>query len=1274
MDNLRSPISQKRLEPAKVPGAERAAEIRERVLARRAAIVNPQARLDEVPRESAIGCDERDFVVGARDLGTPRKINEQALRPANVPGDDHMHDTQTAHDRACRPVLHRKDGGPPPPVPAGKDRAKRRGNREARMLPPTLTIRVALHHETRYAFDRPVEFGPHVVRLRPAPHCRTPILAHTLRVTPAEHFLNWQQDPFGNFQARIVFLKPGTQLRFEVDLVAEMTVVNPFDFFLEEDAKKFPFSYAPSLKRDLRPYLQATPESPLLADFVERARSSVAVAGRNVVDVLVELNQRVNKVLRYDIRMEPGVFTPDETLRRGHGSCRDFAWLLVQSLRGLGFAARFVSGYSIQLKPDEKPLEGPAGVAEDSADLHAWAEVFLPGAGWVGLDATSGLLAGEGHIPLACTPDPETAAAITGSFSWNKRDEAEQVKETFSFAMSVRRLYEVPRTTAPYTEEAWGQIARLGNEVEGQLASADVRLTMGGEPTFVAVTDPDAPEWNIEALGPTKRRYATNLLWRLYEKFTPHGLVHEGQGKWYPGEPLPRWALSAYFRKDGLPIWKDPALFARAETGSASPADAHRFLSRVSEVLGVDAACALPGHEDAWYYLWRERRLPTNVDPFESQLSDESERARLAKIFDNGLSTVVGYALPLRCVELEGERRWESGKWFLRRERMYLTPGDSPMGYRLPLDSLPWAAPNPLDPGPQPPEPFAAYAPLPSRERLAAVVTRQWPDRAAPSDIARARLQEARPQEARQQDARPPEARPQDAPRDVVRTALCVEPRGGVLHVFMPPLETAEGYLALCAAIESTALDLGMTVRIEGYLPPADPRLGRLQITPDPGVIEVNIQPAHNWDELVSNTSVLYTEARASGLRAEKFMLDGRHSGTGGGNHVVLGGATAPDSPILRRPDILKSLVQYWLNHPSLSYLFSGLFVGPTSQAPRVDEARNDSLYELELAFAEMAAKQSQGLVTPPWLVDRLLRNLLTDVTGNTHRTEFCIDKLYSPDGPAGRQGLVELRSFEMPPHPRMSLTQQLVVRALVASFWQAPYRIPAVHWGTELHDRFLLPHFVRRDFEEVLGDLSRAGYRFDPAWFAPHYEFRFPELGSIVAPTGLTLELRQAIEPWHVLGEEASGGGVARYVDSSVERLQVMVRGMVDGRHVIACNGRRVPLKPTGTNGERVAGVRYRAWCPPSALHPTIGVHAPLTFDVIDTWNDRAVAGCRYHVSHPGGLAHLTFPQNSFEAESRRASRFWPFGHTGGPSKVPAIEDNPLFPYTLDLRRTSGS
>ena len=1116
---------------------------------------------------------------------------------------------------------------------------------------PTLSIRVALHHRTLYAYDRVVDFSPHVVRLRPAPHCRTPVAAYSLSIEPADHLINWQQDPFGNFQARVVFPKPGTELKFEVDLVAELTVVNPFDFFLEEDSRHFPFTYAPPLKRDLMPYLQAAPAGQRLETFLKRARSDIAIAGRQVIDVLVDLNRFVNRTLRYDVRMEPGVFAPEETLERGHGSCRDFAWLFVQMARHLGLAARFVSGYSIQLTADEKPMQGPAGVSSDVGDLHAWAEVFLPGAGWLGFDATSGLLAGEGHIPLACTPDPETAAAIAGAYSWSRRTDADRVEETFAFEISVRRLYETPRVTRPYTEEQWSAIGALGRTVDEILVRGDVRLTMGGEPTFVAADDPESAEWNVAALGPTKHRYSTDLFWRLYEKFSPNGLVHEGQGKWYPGEPLPRWALSCYFRKDGLPIWRQPDLFAREAYGSATAADALQFISRLSQTLGIDPSLALPAFEDAWYYLWRERRLPVGADPHEVPLDDASERARLARLLDQGLAAIAGYALPLRCAPAPARGQWESGRWFLRRERMYLLPGDSPMGYRLPLDSLPWKAKD-EEPEGYPRDPFAEIDVLPSPERLAAVVTRQMFDRSASAQ------------------SRPPVEPVPRAIAPIVRTALCVEPRNGVLHVFMPPIDTVEEYLSLCAAIEATAKGLGRRVRLEGYHPPSDVRIGRFQITPDPGVIEVNIQPASSWEDLVHNTTVLYEEARNTGLRTEKFMMDGRHVGTGGGNHIVLGGPSPVDSPMLRRPDVLKSLIGYWLNHPSLSYLFSGLFVGPTSQAPRVDEARNDSLYELEIAFGEIEKRASRSGAPVPWLVDRALRNVLIDVTGNTHRTEFCIDKLYSPDSITGRQGLVELRSFEMPPHVRMSLTQQLLVRALVAWFWQAPYSVRPVHWGTELHDRFALPHFVGEDFAGVLDDLERAGFRFDGSWFAPHHEFRFPLLGVVEARGGVVLELRQAIEPWHVLGEEPTPGGTARYVDSSVERVEVKVRGMIGERHVVVCNGRRVPLHPTGTNGEGVAGVRYKAWAPGAALHPTIGTHTPLVFDIVDGWNHHAIAGCRYHVAHPGGLAVSVFPSNSFEAEGRRGARFSAFGHTPGQRQVPPREYSPQFPYTLDLRR----
>jgi uncharacterized protein (DUF2126 family) len=498
-----------------------------------------------------------------------------------------------------------------------------------------------------------------------------------------------------------------------------------------------------------------------------------------------------------------------------------------------------------------------------------------------------------------------------------------------------------------------------------------------------------------------------------------------------------------------------------------------------------------------------------------------------------------------------------------------------------------------------------------------------------------------------------------------VRTAICAETREGVLYIFMPPLEAVEDYLELVAAVEATAAGLGLRVMLEGYPPPHDPRLASFMVTPDPGVIEVNVQPAAHWDQLVEQTTLLYEEARQSRLTSEKFMVDGRHTGTGGGNHFVLGGWTASDSPFLRRPDLLSSLVAYWHNHPSLSYLFSGLFLGPTSQAPRVDEARNDSVYELEIARAQMPDRNDPAA---PWIVDRVLRHLLVDVTGNTHRAEFCIDKLYSPDSASGRRGLVELRAFEMPPHERMSLAQQLLLRALVSRFWQTPYHTPLARWGTELHDRFMLPYFVWLDFQDVLQELREAGYGFDPAWFGPHFEFRFPLAGEMTAQA-IHFTLRQALEPWHVLGEEQSAGGMTRYVDSSVERLQLLVEGLTGDRYAVTCNGRTVPLHPTGKNGEFVAGIRFRAWQPPSCLHPTIPVHSPLTFDLVDTWMQRSVAGCQYHVMHPGGRNYETFPVNSYEAESRRLTRFTRLAHTPGTMRVTPPDIHPEFPFTLDLR-----
>jgi uncharacterized protein (DUF2126 family) len=1135
-----------------------------------------------------------------------------------------------------------------------------------------MAIHVALSHSTRYRYDRPVSLSPHVIRLRPAPHCRTPVLSYALRVAPG-HFLNWQQDPHGNYLARVVFPSPTTALTIDVDLVAELSVYNPFDFFLEPAAERLPFDYEPMLRKDLAPYLEVAPPGP----GVTRLLASIDRQPRATIDFLVDLNQRLAAEIRYVIRLEPGVQDAEATLSLKSGSCRDTGWLLVQVLRHLGLAARFVSGYLIQLTADVKSLDGPSGSAADFTDLHAWAEVYLPGAGWIGLDPTSGLLAGEGHLPVAATPDPFSAAPVTGA--------VDECEVAFEHHMDVRRIHESARVTKPYTEEQWAAIDALGDRLDAEIAAGDIRLTMGGEPTFVSIDDMDGAEWNVAALGPGKRARAGDLVRRLKRQFAPGGLLHVGQGKWYPGESLPRWALGCWWRRDGVPIWTDERLIADDGVDYAhDAADAHRFITTLARALDVDPDYATPAYEDAWYYLWKERRLPVNVDPLESQLADAEARARLARVFEQGLGTVAGYVLPLarRCADdggrmgEDGHRHgapawWESGRWFLRTEHMFLIPGDSPVGLRLPLDSLPWVTPAQY-PYLHAVDPFAARAPLPRGEaRLqtpgALRGQAEWDGGGGMPRAGGLRRQDRPDEDDVTADAAgrveaPPPVGVSDP--SVIRTALCVEPRQGRLHVFMPPLRQAADYLTLIAAVEQTAAALALPVVIEGTPPPDDPGLLHFSVTPDPGVIEVNLHPAENWRDLVDRTTTLYEEARQSRLATQKFMLDGRHTGTGGGNHLVIGGPTPADSPLLRRPGLLRSLVAYWTNHPSLSYLFSGLFIGPTSQHPRVDEARHDSLHELELALTQLPA----GDASPPWLPDRVLRNVLIDVTGNTHRAEFCIDKLYPPDASGGRRGLLELRAFEMPPHARMSLTQQLLLRALIAAFWRTPYDQPLVRWGTGLHDRFMLPHFVAQDFDDVIEDLRRRGYPLETAWFAPHLEFRFPRYGS-VAQRGVHLELRQALEPWHVMGEEPGAGGTVRFVDSSVERLQVKVHGLIDSRHVVACNGRRVPLQPTGTRGEFVAGVRYRAWQPASALHPRIPVHAPLVFDLIDGWHERAIAGCVYHVAHPGGRNFASLPVNAYEAESRRLARF-ATGHTPGTQRAPAEERNPDFPFTLDLRR----
>lgn len=1135
-----------------------------------------------------------------------------------------------------------------------------------------MAIRVAINHKTTYSYDRLVSLSPHIFRLRPAVHSRTNIEAYSFKVTPRDHFINWQQDPFGNYQARVVFPKKTNQLSVEVEVIANMAVINPFDFFVEEYAERFPFAYQGELPKELTPYLEIKEEGPLLEQWLQ----GVDKTEKNINDFLVYINQKLNRDIAYSIRMEVGVQTCEETLARALGSCRDSAWLLVQVLRRLGLAARFVSGYLVQLTADIQSLDGPSGPEKDFTDLHAWTEVYIPGAGWIGLDPTSGLFAGEGHIPLACTPDYSSAAPVVGA-----TDKCETV---FTFSNTVTRIHEDPRVTKPYSLEQWAAIDATGLLVDKDLQYGDVRMTMGGEPTFVSIDDMEGAEWNTAADGKLKRKLSHDLIFRLREKFGPAGMIHYGQGKWYPGEPLPRWQYGLFWRKDNYPVWKNSELVAHEKTEKKyTHEDARTFITELAKHLAVSIENVGTAYEDVFYFLWAEGKLPVNIDPLQSNIKDPVERRTLSQLLEKGLEKPAGFVLPLKWNY--NNDKWQSNQWVFKRERLFLVPGNSPIGLRLPLDSL--AAIAKSDEAQKIER--SLFDELPVLAHYHETIASRYGLISEHPVVKKRIVQQAEvavDKKVKKTQEEETSIKPlYDSP--VIKTALCAEAREGIVYIFLPPMDYLEHYLDMVASIEATAEKLNIPVRIEGYEPPRDYRMERLVVSPDPGVIEVNIHPSKTWKELKHTIDTLYDEAFLSRLGTEKFMLDGRHTGTGGGNHITIGGATPSDSPLLRRPDVLRSLITYWQHHPGLSYLFSSAFIGPTSQAPRIDEGRDEKLYEMEIAFDQVP---ENGFV-PFWIVDRIFRHLLTDITGNTHRSEFCIDKMYSPDTSSGRLGILEFRAFDMPPHKQMSLVQMLLIRALIVAFWKKPYKHTLVRWGTELHDKFMLPHYVHRDLKDVVRDLNDAGYPFNMSWFEPFFEFRFPHYGTVKLQ-GIEMELRMGIEPWHVLGEEMSGTGTARFVDSSLERIQVKLKGLTGSRYILLCNGNRVPIKETDTKEEYVCGIRYRAWQPPSALHPTIGVDTPLTFDLVDTWNSRSIGGCTYYVSHPGGRSYDAFPVNSYEAESRRFNRFGITAHTpdvlrAAPvansaihyveqNRLPFVTDAPAetvnieYPYTLDLRK----
>lgn len=1047
---------------------------------------------------------------------------------------------------------------------------------------------IALNHRTHYQYDRPIQLEPQIIRLRPAPHTQARIQSYSLNIKPKKYFINWQQDPFSNYQARIVISDKCTEFLVEVDLVFEIKIFNPFDFFVEKKAEQFPFAYEPELKQALSPYLEIKEQDNYLRAFLK----TVDTAPKSSIDFLVSINSLLNQSLAYKIRMDHGVQTCEETLQLKTGSCRDMAWLLCQILRNFGLATRFVSGYLVQLKADVTSLDGPSGTKEDFTDLHAWTEVYLPGAGWVGLDPTSGLFAGEGHIPLSCTPNPASAAPISGEIG--------TCKSTMKHEMSVVRIHEDRRVTKPYSKSEWAAIDALGKRVDASLEKQAIKLTMGGEPTFVSLDTPSDDAWNFTALSDEKYALGHVLHQRLKQAFSKDGLTQIAQGKWYPGEPLPRWAMHGYWRKDGEPLWQaDTCLADDKINNKNTETDSKAFIQCLAETLGIPKKYVIPAYEDP---------------------SDHE---------------AVGFILPLQYSATR--ERWISNRWQSKSERLYLMAGDSPIGLRLPLKQLPVVKNSDKE----------LYALRSSFDQKSALLSYQA-------------LKQRGKQRLVSDDTFI------NDPRGLIQNALAVEIVEGAMHVFLPPLMRIEHFLELIVAIEMVVEQLNQPIVFTGYPPPKDVRLTSFSVTPDPGVLEVNIQPAYDWEELKHIISTVYQEARLSRLTTDKFLLDGRRVGTGGGNHIVIGASTPEDSPFLRRPDVLRSMITFWQHHPALSYLFASMYIGPTSQAPRIDEARHDSLYELELAFEKMPLKQN----VPPWLVDRQLRNLLVDLSGNTHRAEFCIDKLYSPDSETGRLGLLEMRGFEMTPHPHMNLLQALLVRACIASFWKTPFHHQLIRWGTDLHDRFMLGYFIKEDLSDVLYYLRQQGYDFKLEWFQPFFDFRFPEYGSVqVGPINLSLSM--ALEPWPVMGEELYRGSVSRSVDSSVERVQLKVTGAHLDRYIITCNGHALPLKATSEKGVSVAAVRFKAWEAHASLHPTLPASPTLVFDVIDRYLERSLGACTYYVSHPGGRNYDTVPINENEAEGRRLSRFQPaMGHSPGQYKPYAIQSNAEFPYTLDLRR----
>ncbi|GAA4454949.1 transglutaminase family protein [Novipirellula rosea] len=1122
-----------------------------------------------------------------------------------------------------------------------------------------MSMRVALSHHLSFVFHRQLNPTTLWLRLRPAPHTAAEIEAYSMKVHAEPVWLTWARDPFENHLGRLDLPEPFSRVGFDVEFIADLVPFNPFSFFVEPFANDYPFEYPEQLRKELIPYLHQEPCGDAFTGWL----AGLDRTPRYLVEYLTLLNNEVHDRLKVypSSGVKPNPL--DTVIENGGGSPQDLAWVLTQSLRSLGLAARFTSGYLITLATDS---DGNVS-DDDSADvarIHAWSEVFIPGAGWIGLDPSLGIFTAEHHVPLASAPDRFRTLPLVGI--------KEQWVESSRDEVKLRRLK--PRAPSKLLSEThWRDIVATGRFVDETLSKQQLALCSSAEVNFIY--DSSAPSSESAATTatstPIDREVAEQLLERLKAKWAAGGAVHIGQGEHYRGESSARWRMTCCYRTDGHPLWCNEERSASCRHGAqdVTVKDAHQFACTLANGLAVNADFVIAAHEDRLYQLWSDSSQ-LNMLPDSDELKDPLRRQRLAERLSAPQSAPTGYVLPLRWDPIRN--RWSSGKWEFRRAGLFLLPGDFAMGFRLPLGSLSKLATEPDD-----------IATEPSQFEEKALLPQIYGEASARQTVI-SPLQDA------------PEVVDSGKNGRAPRTALCVEARDNAIHVFLPPIHFVEHYVELIAVIQATAQQLQLPVVLEGYDPPQDQRLKRFVIEPDRNRVRLVLPAASSWQQQCELYETAYAEAKAVGLVPESGLsednddvvhlaeLDEEKVQRASSNTALtLGGPTPSSSPFLNHPQLLRSLISYWQNHPCLSYLFSGTQIGPSGNAPRPDEGRDDALYELGIALERFPVTDSPHL----WLPDRLLRHLLADASGNMHRAEIRVDTLYAPERQSRRLGQILLQSFTMAPISTLASLQALLVRALIAHFKRRPYAEPLVRWESQLHDRFMLPQVLWDDFNSVIRDLNESGFPLQQEWFQSIFELNFPRLGRVQIGD-ITLELRRAHEPWPLLAEEVTGAGIARFIDVANERLQVRLSGVIPDRYVLACNRESVPLKRGSTEGEYVAGVRYKVTQPPSTLHPTIAPVTALVFDLIDTWTSKSIGGCTYYPAAPqtwtdeagatpekvelAGREPTVPPLPAAPAPIRVSGRFEGTGSGDNAIGTPTQRLDRRFPYLLDLTKVA--